>query len=189
MRNRTRPKSASAIDHRKLPVGKLISPPVKGEFLCLPLLGWVGVREKVDTPLVLLAVMLFKSLEDPEPKGTLQIELPVHDETKLATVATLERFGWDGRIWPKDEGWPPEDSDDAKNLQAMIEQAELINTLVFPSDDEGFPAIEVKVGRARGPFLMPPLPKPETEPDPFKVEKLTELCDNPSLFYPIGRYV
>ncbi len=189
MRDRKRPKTAQAIDHRKLPVGKLISPPVKGDFLCLPLLGWVGVREKVDTPLVLLALMLFKSLEDVAPRGTLQIELPVHEETKLATVAALERFGWDGRIWPRDEGWPPADSDDETNLQVMIAQAELSNTLVFPSDDEGTQAQQVKVSRARGPFLMPPLPKPETDPDPMKVEKLTELCNNPSLFYPIGRYV
>ena len=189
MPNLKRPKAASAIDHRKLPVGKLISPPIKGEFLCLPLLGWIGIREKVDTPLVLLVVMLFKSVEDTEPRGTLQIELPVHDDTKLATVAALERFGWDGRIWPSDEGWPPAGSDDETNLQAMMKQAELSNTLVFPADDDGTPAQSVRVGRARGPFLMPPLPQPETEPDPFKVKKLDELCDNPALFYPIGRYV
>lgn len=189
MRNRTRPKAASAIDHRKLPVGKLVSPPIKGEFLSLPLLSWIGVREKVDTPLVLLVVMLFKSMEDMEPRGTLQIELPVIEETQLATVAFLESYGWDGRIWPHDEGWPLEGTDEETNTRAMIEQAELSNTLVFPGADEGFNPPLVKVGRARGPFLMPPLPKPETEPDLLKVEKLTELCNNPSLFYPIGRYV
>jgi len=172
-------------DHRKLPVGKLISPPVKGDFLCLPLFGWVGVREKVDIPLVMLVVMLIRNTEVPEPKGTLQIELPIWPETLNPTVAALQRFGWDGRIWPRDDGWPEGSDDDAKNLTELMHQANLRNTLAFPPDDKGTACQSVTVGRAVGPFLMPPLSEPEDEVDPFLLENLRALCEDPKPFYPV----
>lgn len=185
---KNRPEESKGIDHLKLPVGKILSDPVKGKFLTLPLFGWVGVREKKDTPLVLLVLMLFRSMEDPRPKGTLQIELPVHEDTELAVLAALERFGWDGRIWPEDEGWPPDDSDDASNLMAFLEQSgNLKNTFTFPPGEEGNAAVEVDVQRARGPFLMPPLPPMEGEPDQFKLTRLRELCNNPVIFYRQGQ--
>jgi hypothetical protein len=182
-----RPEEAKGVDHLKLPVGKIISAPVKGKFLTLPLFGWVGIREKANTPLVMLVVMLFRSVEDPVPKGTLQIELPVMEDTELAVLATLEQFGWDGRIWPEDEGWPPPDSDDEANIMALLEQSgNLRNTLTFPPGEEGAAAMEVNVERARGPFLMPPLPKPEGEADEYKLKRLRELCANPVIFYRPG---
>jgi hypothetical protein len=168
-------------------VGKVISDPVKGEFFALPLFGWVGVREQKNTPLVMLVLMLFRSVDDPRPRGTLQIELPVHEDTELATLAVLERFGWDGRIWPEEEGWPPPGSDDEANLLALLEQSgNLLNTFTFPPGEEGAAAQKVDVQRARGPFLMPPLPKPEGEPDEYKLKKLRELCANPVVFYRSG---
>jgi len=182
-----RPEESKGIDHLKLPVGKIISEPVKGKFLTLPLFGWVGIREKTNTPLVMLVVMLFRSVEDPVPKGTLQLELPVMEDTELAVLATLERFGWDGRIWPEQEGWPPPESDDEANLLALLEQSgNLKNTLTFPPGEEGAAALEVDVQRARGPFLMPPLPEPEGEPDEFKLTRLRELCTHPVIFYRQG---
>jgi hypothetical protein len=185
-RDKRRGKTNKTTDHKKLPVGKVLSDPVKGEFLCLPLFGWIAVREKVDTPLVMLVVMLFKSVEDPVPRGTLQLELPVFPETELGIVAALDRFGWDGRIWPRDEGWPDEGSSDEDNLKALLKQAKLRNTLVFPTGDEGSAAQSVNVQRARGPFLMPPLPKPEVEVDPWKRDQLRKLCEAPELFYHIA---
>jgi hypothetical protein len=170
-------------DHLKLPTGTIVSSPVKGRFLSLPLLGWVGVREKTEIPLVMLVVMLFRSLEDTTPRGTLQIELPVYPETELATLALLIQYGWDGRIWPEEEGWPEPKSSEEENLFALLEQAKtLVNTLVFPTGNEGALAVEVNVARARGPFLMEPLPDVK-EADSEKREKLRTLCNNPSVFY------
>jgi hypothetical protein len=184
---RERPEEAKGIDHLKLPVGKVLSDPVKGEFLTLPLFGWVGIREQKNTPIVLLVVMLFRSVDDPRPRGTLQIELPVHEDTELATLAALERFGWDGRIWPEEEGWPPSGSDDEENILALLEQSgTLKNTMTFPPGEEGAAAQKVDVQRARGPFLMPPLPKAEGEPDEYKLKRFRELCANPAVFYRPG---
>ncbi len=121
---------------------------------------------------------------EPKPAGTLLIELPILAETEKPTVAVLESFGWDGRVWPVDEGWPT-DTDDEISIRALLNQANLAATMTFPSEDEGTKTQSVNVERAKGPFLMPPLPEPETEPDPHLVERLRELCKEPAIFYPI----
>jgi hypothetical protein len=175
---------AKGIDHKKLPVGQIVSQPVKGKFLALPLFGWIALRDKVETPLVMITCLLMPGPLAPDPKGTLQIELPLIEETEMATVAALERFGWDGRVWPGDPGWP-EETDDQTNIMALLEQAGLAATMVFPSGDEGTMTQTVNVERAKGPFLMPPLPQPDQDPDPSKVERLRQLRQDPSVFYHI----
>jgi hypothetical protein len=169
-------------DHQKLPTGMIKSSPVKGEFLALPLFGWVGVRKKLGTPLVMLMTLLMRSAEDTHPRGTLQIELPVWPETELATLDALIRFGWDGRVWPKDEGWPA-GTPDEEMVTALLTQSNLKATLTFPSGEKGASAQPVVVSRARGPFLMPPLPEPVNPVDPAKLEYLRMLCQNPELFW------
>lgn len=184
---RRRTENTEGADHHKLPVGKILSEPIKGDFLCLPLFGWVGLREKVNTPLVMLVVMLFPSLEDPKPRGTLQLELPIFEGvTELPVLAALERFGWDGRVWPRDPGWPEKGTPDEENLRELLKQAKLANTLVFPTGDQGALAQTVSVQRARGPFLMPPLPEPVGDLDQWKLEQLRALCKDPSIFYSVA---
>jgi len=173
---------AKGIDHKKLPVGQVISHPVKGKFLALPLFGCIGLREKVDTPLVLLTCLLMSSPDEPKPAGTLRIELPVIEETEMATVAALERFGWDGRVWPEDEGWPS-GTDDEISIRALLNQANLAATMTFPSEDQGTKTQTVSIERAKGPFLMPPLPDPEPTPDLHLVERLRGVIRNPAMFY------
>lgn len=171
------------IDHRKLPVGQVISNPVKGDFLALPLFGWVAKRAQTETPLVMVVVLLMRSVEDPRPRGTLQIEMPVIEgETELPTLAALERFGWDGRVWPIDDGWPTGSEADEENITSLMEQAKLRATMTFPPGEEGVQAQTVSVQRAQGPFLMPPLDAPEGEVDPLKLQRLRQLCENPRVF-------
>ncbi len=175
----------TGIDHHKLPVGTVLSNPIKGDFLTLPLFGWVAVRQKTGTPLVMLTVLLLRSGEDTQPRGSMSLELPIFDDTLNATVATLERFGWDGRVWPDDEGWPTsegEPSADEQQMMALLEQAQLRVSLTFPPGDQGVGALPISVQRATGPFLMPPLPTPEAPPDPEKVKKLLYLCNHPTIF-------
>lgn len=167
-------------NHRELPVGRLLSTPIKGDFLAIPLFGWVSLRRGTGTPLVMLTLLLMRSLEDPAIRGTLQIELPVFEKTELATLAALERFGWDGRAWPTDEGWPSGDSVEEANIRALMEQAKLRATLTFPPGEKGVSIQSVTVSRARGDFLMPPLAESEGEPNPVKLARIRELCADPS---------
>jgi hypothetical protein len=167
-------------NHRELPVGCLVSTPIRGDFLAIPLFGAVYLRRGTGTPLVMLTLLLMRSLEDPAIRGTLRIELPILEKTELATLAALERFGWDGRAWPADEGWPSGSSVDEANIRALMEQAKLRATLTFPPSEKGVQLQTVTVSRARGDFLMPPLPEPEGEADPVKLARLRELCADPS---------
>ncbi len=169
------------VDHRELPVGSVLTEPVRGEFLTIPLLGWVSRRVKEQIPIVMLRLLLIRSTEDPAPRGVLEVEMPIYEHTELATLAALERYGWDGRVWPLNEGWPDSHEEEAANLRALLESVSLGSTLVFPPGEAGAAAQTVTIGRARGAFLMPPLPAPEKEPDHVKLAKLRELCQNPTM--------
>jgi hypothetical protein len=183
-RNVERQENAEEVEvphnHRELPTGKLLSPPVKGDFLALPLFGWVALRAGDRVPLVMLTLLLMNSLEDPSPRGTLEVTLPVLEKTEMATLATLERFGWDGRVWPTDEGWPSGNSVEETNIRELMSLAGLRATFTFPPSESGASAQSVTVSRAQGPFLMPPLPTPVGESDPVKLAKLRGLCADPS---------
>jgi hypothetical protein len=168
------------VNHRDLPVGKLLSPPIKGDFLALPLFGWVATRAGDRVPLVMLTLLLMRSLEDPRPCGTLEVTLPFIETTELATYGALERFGWDGRVWPIDEGWPSGDAVEEAQVRALMEQARLRTTLTFPPNDKGAALQSVTVSRAQGPFLMPPLPEHQGLVDPDKMARLRDLCADPS---------
>lgn len=93
-------------DHLRLPTAKVVTSPIKGEFLSFPLVGYMSVRQKVNTPLVMLIMALVKEVKKPgqppklEQKGLLQIEIPYFSETETSVLAALERLGWDGRVWP-----------------------------------------------------------------------------------------
>lgn len=190
MPNLKRPDEAKGIDHLKLPVGEVISDPVKGDFLGVPLFGYVSLRAQTKTPLVIL-VLLLLSEDSPSPKGSLKLELPVFPETEASVVSTLLRLGWDRRVWPVEEGWPTGSDDQEAQINYLMEQAQLRASMTFPPSEVGVAAMGISVQRARGPFLMPPF---ETEPFEEMSEagqarfraaqaRLKEICDNPRIFY------
>lgn len=172
-------------EQKRLPSGKVVTTPIKGEFLTLPLLGWCAVRQRENVPLVMLGLAL---LRDDKIRGMLHVELPIYKgETDVATVAMLDAFGWDGRVWkPGDEGWPTGDDANREQLQFMMSEIGLAATLTFPPDFEtgNSNAQMVDVTRARGPFLMPPLVLPEVAPNAEKIQRLHDLCDTIQQFYP-----
>lgn len=172
------------LDHRKLPVGQVMTAPLKGEFRGLPLFGWVAMRAKTDTPLVMLAFLLMREVEgELRPRGTLQVETPIFEgETDLPSVALLEQLGWDGRVWPVDDGWPSGTTDEEQVLMCM-DQASLRATLTFPPGEQGHAMIPLNVQRAQGPFLMPPWEEPTEEPSQALVDKLRRICEDPKLYF------
>lgn len=166
---------------QRLPVGKVAGSPVKGSFLALPALGWVSVRKNSEIRLLMLAVFL---LRDAKLSGMLHIEFPIYPETERNTVWMLQNFGWDGRVWPQDAGWPTGSPDDEANYQHMLGQVELAGSLVFPpSPGGGNAGMNVSVERAKGNFFMPPLPEAESDPDEKLVARLRELCENFKVFH------
>lgn len=172
-------------EQMKLPSGKVVTSPVKGEFMTLPLLGWCAIRKREEIPLVMLGLALLK---DNTIRGVLHIELPVYkDETDRAVVAALERYGWTGDVWkPGSELWPTGDAENQDQLVAMMKQAGLSASLTFPPNETGnVSAQAVEVMRARGDFLMPPLPEPESVNEDL-LQKLHAILQNASQFYPLN---
>lgn len=174
---------AKGVDHSRLPVGKVVTEPVRGEFQGLPVLGWVSLRSVTKTPLVMVALLLLRD-NNPQPAGMLHLEIPIFPETEDAAVAALERLGWDGRVWPKEDGWPTGGPDEGGHKHLLAETG-LHGTMVFTPNQEGaFATLSLTIGRARGPFLMPPLPEPETPPSDSLKATLKGLCKNYQVFYP-----
>lgn len=168
-------------NHRDLPEGLLLSEPIKGDYLTLPLFGQIALRAGDRVPLVLLTLMLMS--EQMVQCGTLRVTLPVIPKTEIPTLAALERYGWDGRVWPTDGGWPSGSGIDEDNLRSLMAQANLRSTLVFPPNDSGMALQSVTVSRARGPFLMPPLPEHTGTVDPDRLERFRQLCADPSTMH------
>jgi hypothetical protein len=169
---------------KRYPTGKVVSSPIKGEYLTFPLLGWMAVRAQESTPLVMLALALLK---DDRIRGTLHVEIPIYEgETDKAAFAALERFGWNGRVWePGADTWPTGDAANEEQLKMLLDGTGLRATLTFPPDSEtnNVQAQTVEVMRANGPFFMEPLAQPETEPDPEKFAAFMTLCREVARFH------
>jgi len=177
---------------QRLPVGKVVSAPVKGEFRGLPLMGWISLRKNSEVRLLMLALLLIR---DEGVKGILHVEIPIYPETETDAIRLLQSFGWDGRTWPTDPGWPTGTEDEA-NHRHFLEQSGLVASLIFPPVEGGQHAtMNVNVQRAKGNFFMPPigvkleedsapLPEAAEEPDPKLVVRFQELCQNFKVFYP-----
>lgn len=167
---------------QRLPVGQVVTRPVKGDFHGLPVLGWVSRRKDQDTRLLMLALLL---LRNNQLEGMLQMECPVYPETERAVVGTLQRLGWDGRIWPMEDGWPTGVIEDEQNIRHFLNTAKLEATLVFPPNSDLVNALlPLTVERAAGKFLMPPLPEPPDPLSPVLIDRFTQLCHVPTVFYP-----
>ena len=169
-------------DQQRFPVGRVVSSPVKGECMGLPMLGWISLRKGSEIRLLMLALLL---LREGKPIGLLNVEIPIYPETERNTLWMLQSFGWDGRVWPKDEGWPTGSADEP-GLQHMLGQAGLVSSIVFPPSKTGDHAtMDVNISRAKGNFFMPPLPDAEVDPDPKLVSRFHELCLDYKVFYPV----
>jgi hypothetical protein len=167
---------------QRLPVGKVVSTPVKGVFLGLPLMGWISLRKNSEVRLLMLALLLIR---DGGVKGILHVEIPIYPETERDALWMLQSFGWDGRIWPTDPGWPTGTEDEANHTH-FLEQSGLVASFVFPPVAGGAHAtMNVDIQRAKGNFFMPPLPEAAEEPDPKLAARFQELCQDFKVFYPV----
>lgn len=174
-----------------LPVGRVASEPIKGSFQALPIFGWLSVVKRdvprgsltsAGTQVILgIATLILDSVQSAQPKGTFCIEIPVLPETQDSIVAYLERLGWDGRIWPRDSGWPDGSDTDVEQLTSLMLDSNLTNIIVFSPGEHGVPTVAIDIQKARGPFYMPPLPQvPVTDQD--KALKFEALVADPTVF-------
>ncbi len=145
----------SPINHLHLPVGEVISgrilPRSNHEFM--PLVGWTAVREKIHTPLIMIRGAL---LQEEGYSALVQLELPIYDHTRQATLWLLESLGWKGRLW---KAHIPDDADmeAVEDFAGMLSEMGIDDSLYF----EDPRTAELLIERSSGPFLLPKIAPPE----------------------------
>lgn len=162
--------------HLELPVGEMISGPLKGDFQAMPVVSWIGVREIKATPLVMVAAVLLPLDNVEFIQGTILLEIPVTSTNESDVCRFLESVGWSGKLWPGDAV----DADTVDTLHSLSEQFSLRKTLVFDAEDPSL--FKVTVQRPRGPFLMPAIPTADVPPQDTTLQKFREILLNPTQF-------
>lgn len=153
-----------------------------GAFRFLPLLGWVRKGAADTNELWVQGMVLLNHSSDPQ--GTLNWCLPLTERVLGDAAALLEVLGWDGRVWPLQEGWPDPQAGEAQSLRELLKNVGLVNSLVFRPDPEaGCRVLPFVLGRSNcKPFPMPP-PTPSEGPSELTA-RLKELSGMTELFRP-----
>lgn len=161
----------------EVPTGKVGPGRVSaGSYLALPVLAWV-----VDRAVVLAAALLDEKTQ--RKQGTIAMRFPVTPTTEAYIVAVLGEFGWDGRVWPDDPGWPTGTFEERAMWQ-LVTGAGLSATFTFPPTQRGALAHKVTVPMTGGLFSLDPLVRPAAvQPDAERIQKLRQLCADPKVFH------
>jgi hypothetical protein len=148
------------------PTGVLTDGKVRpGTYPAFAVMGWTEELHN-RWPAVVLRLALMQRQSE-VVIGGMFLYMPFSPRSERHVCATLERLGWDGRIWPhKDHGWP-EGHDEEGTILELLQKAELGATLTFPNDPNvGIPAIPIYVGKRVGcgtfhtaPYHEAPMPK------------------------------
>lgn len=155
-----------------------------GPFRLLPVLGWMQ-KNKDSTLMVRLSCLLLRVYDDKQ-MGTLGWHLPVNERTEATVCRILTSFGWDGRLWPIDPGWPDGASGgkEATGLKQLLLESRLFATFIFPPEPQGSRVLRIEVIKTAGDFpLAPEFPVDElVEPtDEIKI-KFRKLMVEPEVF-------
>jgi hypothetical protein len=153
-----------------------------GAYNVLPVLG--SVHKGKNNVFVCLSTFLLR-ISDDAHVGMMTWVLPITERTELVVARLLASVGWDGRVWPRDSGWPEgADGQEAAGLRELIRAQRLDATMTFPPDKEnGNPILRQEVLRTSADFpLNPVVEKGGVEPSPELVEKLRALAADPSIF-------
>jgi hypothetical protein len=151
-----------------------------GPYNVLPILG--SLHKGKNTAFVHLSTFLLRIADD-EHVGVMNWVLPFNIRTEKSIVRLLASLGWDGRVWPADEGWPG-DTKEARGLRELLRGQNLLSTLTFPPDGEnGNRVMRLDVLRTSGEFpLSPEFGEGGIPPQSGMLDKLRELANDPCVF-------
>jgi hypothetical protein len=170
-------------DPRDLAYGRVIggyADAHAGPFRLLPVLG--HLRLEFGVTILALSTILLRTFDD-KHMGTLGWNLPVNERTEKRVCGLLTSFGWDGRIWPFDAGWPDGLTEET-GLRVLLKDARILGTFVFPPEPQGNRVLRVEVQKLSNDFPLSPEIPPEDyiEPTEAQLEKFRQLVAEPSVF-------
>lgn len=157
-----------------------------GMYRILPLLARLAAlqneEQKPDHLIVYGSVL---KVYDTDHLGDVSWKVPLTPRMIPEALRLLAALGWNGKVWPRDGGWPDQPNE-IRGLQRLLREIGLTNTLSFPPD--------AKLGNRVLRFMMPkrnalfPLPINLSEEDVVEVtpeleEEFRRLMESPdSLF-------
>jgi hypothetical protein len=159
-----------------------------GPYNLLPVV--CSMHKGGSTSFLLLVAFLLR-ISDESHVGVLHWMMPFNPRTEGAVTRLLCCFGWDGRVWPEDTGWPGEKSQEAVGLRSLLKGQNILGTLTFPPDpDLGVNVVlRQEVLRTSANFpLSPDIPEgtetPEATPEMFV--KLRKYAEDPESVFGRG---
>jgi len=157
-----------------------------GPYNLLPVLGSMH-KGKHDNSFVLITSFLLR-ISDEAHIGVMNWALPFNERTEKTIATLLASFGWDGRVWPEETGWPGDETKEAAGLRALLKGQKLAATLTFPPDpDNGNAVLRQEILRTSADFpLSPEVTNGSKEATPEMIEKLRKLAEDPTAVFGSG---
>lgn len=151
-----------------------------GPYNVLPVLG--SMHKGKATTFIHLSTFLLR-ISDDAHVGVMNWVMPFNPRTEMTVVRLLASLGWDGRVWPAEEGWPG-DSKEATGLRTLLANQNLTSTLTFPPDgDNGNRVVRQEILRTSADFpLSPEFEGPGVPPTAGMLDKLRKLAEDPTVF-------
>lgn len=157
-----------------------------GPYNLLPVL--CSIHKGRNTAYVLLTSFLLR-ISDEAHVGVMNWAMPFNERTEQMVAKLLVSLGWDGRVWPPEDGWPG-DTKEGAGLKTLLVGQELDATLTFPPTEDGNATIRQDVLRTSANFPM----SPEVEGGgkdvaPELITKLRKLAEDPAPIFGSGQVV
>lgn len=132
--------------------------PSTGEVVALPVMAYL--MDQVKGRFLRIQHLMFLTTEDPSPVGPLVVDYPITPETLPKVLWMLKSLGWDGRLWPRDPGWPDDDEDFEQICIALGGKDAVAHCMVFIPGEEATATVKVTLPPGTRWFALPDLPDP-----------------------------
>ena len=155
--------------------------PGVGTYWFMPVLGWIEPRDG-GIPFVMLSGSILR-IADQSSVGTGSWRIPTTAANHEAILVLLASLGWDGLIWPYDQGWPT-GAPEEKGLKGLIERVPLGNTFSFaPDPKKGVRVLRIVVAKSSGSSpLAPDVGDDRVEPTDALRARFAEAAMDPTIF-------
>ena len=159
--------------------GGVVTP---GPYNFLPVMCTMDSSETAIVQKVVLITCFLLRIADDKHVGVLDWIIPWNPRTEATAAKLLVGFGWDGRVWPDDEGWPGNEQE-GTGLRTLLSASGFRATLTFPPASDGSNrTLRQEVLRSSQAFPLCPEVHNDIVVTPEHIEKLRTLMEDTSIF-------
>ena len=157
--------------------------PGAGMYWFMPVLGWIEPRDG-GVPFMMLSGTILR-ISDQSSVGTGSWRIPTTAANTEAILVLLASLGWDGLVWPYDQGWPT-GAPEEEGLKTLIHRVPLGNTFSFAPDPvKGVRVLRIVVTKSVGASPLPPdVGDDRVSPTEAMRARFAEAALDPTIFLP-----